>query len=303
MRVIIVILLFLYSGLYARTTFTFNYFVDKFKLTLPEITEKHLDQTGFITDPDSIVFLYVNDSRKIQSEIRYHDTSAFKIKKEVRDYLYKDDTTVINGISIDFRTGDTVNFYTEHLMSNGFKSLIYSYNRKCGKGYKISYEESGPLMVNQNYRTRCSDNNDQWKGYKTKVDKFDGFIETRDYDIVTNNRRKKYNRRFYLTSFDSAFAQCFYYPETKKESLIRLIKYKNKLRRYEYSFSSTDSGKDLYQITYYRYSRNGIISRKYFFNVKYNKNNLPTPVLDMIVDYHYDSKGRLCKQTSKKKGK
>jgi len=277
----------------AQKRFTSEYFVKKYNLTLPKVTEDMLDVSELTYTSDSWEYFYQGKTEKLDSVVQHLTIEGFMPSMTIMRYTYKNDTVYVRYISISMTTGDTLNNSKKTFTKNFKNKSIFDLQTNCI--WKSRFDERGIKLLD----VRKCPHEKEFSGQvfnNTIHDEYIESIETYRGEIDSNSIR-----RYYLTSFDSIAAD-FMVKKGNDPFIVRLNTYnKNNKRQASYAFGIYSNLNEVLNFDYYTYTDKGQLHRAYHFEVKDRNAEEKEYELVNFTEYEYDKLGRKIKTTTRVK--
>jgi hypothetical protein len=216
----------------------------------------------------------------------YLNLNNFPASKKYEKYLYRNDSIIINSISVSQKDFDTTSNY---VIIKTEDDLYITYINNKNKN--ISYVRYTP------WGKRISE---LWlyPGDTVPKGQVFGHVKKGDYIEALETKRGVVDsstiRHYYFSSFDSLVAD-YMVDRNSPPTLVHLIFYTDKKqKRIDYSFDFFKHFNKVENYTYFTYLPNGKLHRIYYFDVKYStvKSEKRAYELANYTEYTYDSLGR-----------
>ncbi|MDG5813512.1 hypothetical protein QA601_00330 [Chitinispirillales bacterium ANBcel5] len=266
----------------AQNKFQPDHFIQKHDLNLPEVTDEMLDVSNHTHKSDSWFYFYKDDSDKVDSVFRFLNIEGFSSNKRFESHLHRNDSTIINRVSVSQEDKDTTNNVHEIRYTN---SIFYiNETNRCST--LVTYNSWGQR---KSEKRKCRDD-EEFSGVRFSFTTKEEFIES--IRFRDNNIDSSFIRWYYFNHFDSLSAE--YIIEKEKEPLlIKLYTYTpSQKREYEYSLGIYSNQGDVIRFNFYTYTEHNQVERIYFFSLKNYSNLKDGFVLTNYTEYTYDSLGR-----------
>jgi hypothetical protein len=278
----------------AQKRFTSDYFVSKYNLSLPEVSQEMLDISALTHTSDLWEYYYHENTDKLDSIVRMLTIEGAPRNLQKDEYRYYGDTVYVNSVSIFIdRKGDTSSV-TNFKYTDEFRTQL-AYKPKYNCIWKSSFDERGIKLLDV---CKCPGDTG-FRGQvfnKTKYNEYIESIETYRGEIDSNTIR-----RYYLTPFDSIVAD-FMVTKRKEPFIVRLNVYNNnKKKKYSFGFGIFSNINEVISFNYYTYTDKNQLHRSYYFDVINRKAKEKSYELVNYTEYEYDSLGRKIRVTTRVK--
>lgn len=288
MRIFILLTVFCFI-VQAQKRFTTDYFVSKFNLKLPEITQEMLDISNLTRTSELWKYYYKGETDKLDSiTISEYSNSP---SQSIVTYAYKKDTTIERRITILLKKGDTLINYYRVLDNNSRTMETLNLLNQC-----INLKKYDKLGIKLLDHTICP--------YDTKLRyKIYNNINQNEYieSIVTNQDEIDSSsiERYYLTPFDSIVA-CLRVQKGKEPffDYLKIFNEHKKEQVYFYFCGYTPYNEVLYFL-FYTYIDTEKIHREFNFVVEDFKAKDRSYKLYSYTEYEYDNLGRKTRTTTR----
>src|SRR5690554_638629 len=290
MRILIwVIVLCLITS--AQKRFFAEYFVQKYNLKLPEITQEMLNVANLSHTSDLWEYFYKGNTHKLDSIIENLTIQGFPPSRKIMIYIYKGNTTKERLISIGLDNGDTLNNYVRTFTDDFRTKESLDLETNCI--WKSRFDERGIKLLD----VRKCPGEKEFSGQVFSLEKHENYLESipiKEGVVDSNNIR-----RYYLAPFDSIVAD-FLVERNKTPVFFNLIIY-NKQQQpvYKYSFDVFRQSNPVVNYNYHTYDNAGRLKRIYLFYIKNWNSPEDGFVLTNVTEYEYDKIGRKVKKTTK----
>jgi len=278
----------------AQKRFTSEYFVKKYNLKLPKVTEDMLDVSELTHTSDSWEYFYQGKTEKLDSVVRMLTIERFPRNLQTDKYRYTTDTVYVSSVSILIDSGGDTSSATNYKYVDNFRTQI-AYKPKTNCIWKSRFDERGIKLLD----VRKCPHEKEFSGQvfnNTIHDEYIESIETYRGEIDSNSIR-----RYYLTSFDSIAAD-FMVKKGNDPFIVRLNTYnKNNKRQASYAFGIYSNLNEVLNFDYYTYTDKGQLHRAYHFEVKDRNAEEKEYELVNFTEYEYDKLGRKIKTTTRVK--
>jgi len=286
MRYFIIFFIFV-TTIYGQKKFETGYFVEKYGLNPPEVTEKMLDVSGHTHASDAWQYFYIENTGKIDSAYNQRNLEALGETKTFEKYRHKKETVFVDVVTIAANNGDTL-YESEIIYTDNFKTQV-STVKTSNCTYYSQFNDWGA----KNYdKIKCSGDKKP-RGTEYEFTKRTEFIEVvpRKKSVVDSNNI----RRYYFTPFDSVVADMLI-ERNKEPKIFNLYKYNNeKLKVYKYGFNVFDQKNPIVKCNYYKFDKRGRLEIEYFINaVDYYDLEKGFELVN-YTEYEYDNLGRKTK--------
>ena len=277
----------------AQKRFTSDYFVSKYNLSLPEVTQKMLDISAFTYSSNTWKYYYQGKTDKMDSVIEDLTIQRFPHSRTFRNYTHKGDTAIERLISIGLDNNDTLSNWVITYNDNFLFKNALNLNTNCT--LKSSFDGRGIKLLDV---CKCPGEKD-FDGQVFHLDTKEFYLEkyrNKNGEIDSNSIRL-----YYLTPFDSIAAD-FMVMKEKKPFIVRLNVYnKKRKKQYSYGFGIYSNINEVLSFNYYTYTDNNQLHRSYYFDVINRKAKEKSYELVNYTEYEYDSLGRKIRVTTRVK--
>ena len=282
------------SALYARKSFTPDYFIKKHNLVLPEIPDKSFDITDFTHDNDKWTYSYFGSTNTIKCVKRHLNIQGLPSNYRYNYYTYSNDTTYIKSRTISEKTGDTLSKRDIAEINKGLIQIIYNPDTKCTT--YVEYTTYVDIKDRKMEKKKCP-GDEEPTGQEFSYDEFNEYIES--IETYRGKVDSSSIRRLYLTSFDSLAAD-YMLIDGVKPVLVELNIYnKNHKVTQKYTFGIYAQNFKVTKFEKYIYTTAGNVHRVYLFMAVDRKNLDKGYKLANYTEYEYDNQGRLATMTTR----
>ena len=290
MRILIwVIVLCLITS--AQKRFFAEYFVQKYNLKLPEITQEMLNVANLSHTSDLWEYFYKGNTHKLDSIIENLTIQGFPPSRKIMIYIYKGNTTKERLISIGLDNGDTLNNYVRTFTDDFRTKESLDLETNCI--WKSRFDERGIKLLDVR---KCPDEKEFGGQVFNNIikDEYIESIETYRGEIDSNSIRC-----YYLTPFDSIAAD-FMVKKGKTPFIVRFNTYNKKNKKQaSFAFGIYSNINEVLNFDYYTYTVTNKLHRVYHFEVKNRNAKDKEYELVNFTEYEYDKLGRKIKKTTK----
>jgi len=278
----------------AQKRFTSEYFVKKYNLKLPKVTEDMLDVSELTHTSDSWEYFYQGKTEKLDSVVRMLTIERFPCNLQTDKYRYTTDTVYVSSVSILIDSGGDTSSATNYKYVDNFRTQI-AYKPKTNCIWKSRFDERGIKLLD----VRKCPHEKEFSGQVFRLEKHENYLESipvKDGTIDSNNIR-----RYYLAPFDSIVAD-FLVEKNKEPLFFNLTTYNEQHKSaYKYNFDVFRSSNPIVSYNYHTYDNSGRLKRAYLFNIR----NWSKPEdgfnLTNLTEYEYDKLGRKIRTTTRVK--
>jgi hypothetical protein len=268
----------------AQKRFTSDYFVSKYNLSLPEVSQEMLDISALTHTSDLWEHYYQGKTLKLDSVVRNLTIEGFNPSRRVKKYNYESDSIIVKEVSVSRIADDTLSkWITTYSNDFRFESAL---NLKSNCILKSSFDGRGIKLLDV---CKCPGEKD-FDGQVFHLDTKEFYLEkyrNKNGEIDSNSIRL-----YYLTPFDSIAAD-FMVMKEKKPFIVRLNVYnKKRKKQYSYGFGIYSNINEVLSFNYYTYTDNNQLHRSYYFDVINRKAKEKSYELVNYTEYEYDSLGR-----------
>ncbi|HLV30098.1 MAG TPA: hypothetical protein VKY57_00875 [Chitinispirillaceae bacterium] len=291
MRIIVCIisLCFIVSG---QKRFSSDYFVKKYNLKLPEVTQEMLDITKLTHTSDSWEYFYQGNTEKLDSIVRKLTIERFPRNLQKDKYRYTNDTVYVTSVSVLVDSGGDTSSATNYKYTADFRTQI-AIKPKTNCIWKSRFDERGIKLLDVNKCPGEKEFGGQVFNNMIK-DEYIESIETYRGEIDSNSIR-----RYYLTPFDSIAAD-FMVKKGKTPFIVRFNTYNKKNKKQaSFAFGIYSNVNEVLNFDYYTYTNTNKLHRVYHFEVKNRNAKDKEYELVNFTEYEYDKLGRKIKKTTK----
>ncbi|NLL13329.1 MAG: hypothetical protein GX267_07990, partial [Fibrobacter sp.] len=212
MKIFITIIALLFI-VQAQKRFTSDYFISKYNLSLPEVTQKMLEVSELTHTSDLWEYFYQEKTDKIDSVVRNMTIERFNPSRRVQRYNYKPDSVIVREVSVSKTKGDTLNnWITAYSKDFRFENAL---DLETNCFWQSRFDDRGIKLLDVR---KCQGEND-FDGQVFHLNTKDDYLEkyrNKNGEIDSNSIRL-----YYLTSFDSIAAD-FMVMKGKKPFIVRL---------------------------------------------------------------------------------
>jgi hypothetical protein len=292
MKIFITIIALLFI-VQAQKRFTSDYFISKYNLSLPEVTQKMLEVSELTHTSDLWEYFYQEKTDKIDSVVRNMTIERFNPSRRVQRYNYKPDSVIVREVSVSKTKGDTLNnWITAYSKDFRFENAL---DLETNCFWQSRFDDRGIKLLDVR---KCQGEND-FDGQVFHLNTKDDYLEkyrNKNGEIDSNSIRL-----YYLTSFDSIAAD-FMVMKGKKPFIVRLNTYnKKRKKQYSYGFGIFSNINEVLSFNYYTYTDKNQLHRSYYFDVIDRKAKEKSYELVNYTEYEYDSLGRKIRVTTRVK--
>ncbi len=280
------LLLFVYKMCSAQLAFQPGYFMEKYDLSLPSISEDMLKVGHFSHSSNTVKYFYDGNKRQLDSVISLLTIEGFKPSRSVDKYSYHGDTVNVRSVSLSIPDGDTLN--------NNEKTYTADFRRKDALDHatdciwRTHFDKRGIKIL----EVRKCPQDDDFRGQVYHLVQREEFIDK--YKEKNGVIDSSTIRRYYLTAFDSVVAD-FMVKEGKDPFIVRLNTYgEDKRKTMSYGFGIYTKNFEVVEMDKYTYTDQGKLHRVYHFEVKNGDPNLVN-----YTEYEYDILGRKARVTTR----
>jgi hypothetical protein len=278
----------------AQKRFTSDYFVSKYNLSLPEVSQEMLDISDLTHTSDLWEYYYQGKTEKLDSVTRNLTIERFNHSRRIQRYDYcKPDSVIVREVSVSKTNGDTlINMINTYKNNFRYKSAL---DLETNCIWKSCFDERGIKLLDVR---KCPDEN-EYDGQVFNNKKHDEYIES----IETYQGKIDSNsiRRYYLTPFDSVVADLMV-MKGKEPFIVSLNVYNIKRKmQYCFGFGIFYNINEVLSFNYYTYTDKNQLHRSYYFDVIDRKAKDKRYILVNYTEYEYDSLGRKIRVTTRVK--